>query len=368
MSNSGQGREAAFFGISARPNPALADVGPALGHVRRLPQTLIVPALLAATAAAFAVTERLKLEKSPITGTRVDKVFSPVCECARDIAEISFRLRGGQVVTVDMLDSNGRPGSHARSQQAGAGGACDLRLGRAQRRGRVVTEGIYRPRVRLRRHGRTIVLPNPIRGHERAEDHAHPRLPARVLAGWRRQRGPRHRGVRDRRAARAMMLVNGRRRAPSKSERPRGGSSGSGASAASRSGRATTRSDSARSTVRATARSGHGRSRCVRYVELVLDRVEAVAEGGSPSASRLTRTCTAGLRRPARAARSRTAARSRRAGDVRALRQSGAGPIGPKSPSPSRPSPGAGSGRRSGPGRGSRSRGRSARGSTCARS
>ena len=75
----------------------------------RLPQTLIVLALLGATAAAFAVTERLKLERSPITGTRVDKVFSPVCECARDVAVVSFILRRPETVTVDILDSHGDP-------------------------------------------------------------------------------------------------------------------------------------------------------------------------------------------------------------------------------------------------------------------
>ncbi len=38
---------------------------------------LLVLALLGCTAAAFAVTEGLKLEKSPITRTIVDKVVAP---------------------------------------------------------------------------------------------------------------------------------------------------------------------------------------------------------------------------------------------------------------------------------------------------
>ena len=38
---------------------------------------LLVLALLGCTAAAFAVTEGLKLEKSPITNTLVDKVVAP---------------------------------------------------------------------------------------------------------------------------------------------------------------------------------------------------------------------------------------------------------------------------------------------------
>ena len=85
--------------------------GPRVGVIRALarwPQLLVVLALLGATAAAFAVTERLKLERSPVTGTRVDHVFSPVCECARDVAVISFRLRRPETVTVDILDKDGR--------------------------------------------------------------------------------------------------------------------------------------------------------------------------------------------------------------------------------------------------------------------
>ena len=49
--------------------------------------------LLIGTAAAFAITEKLKLEKSPITGTFVSSAFSPVCGCARDKANISVKFR-----------------------------------------------------------------------------------------------------------------------------------------------------------------------------------------------------------------------------------------------------------------------------------
>ena len=39
------------------------------------------------------MTQRLKLEPSPISQTHVDKVFSPVCECESDAAQIEFTLR-----------------------------------------------------------------------------------------------------------------------------------------------------------------------------------------------------------------------------------------------------------------------------------
>ena len=97
--------------VASTPSPSSSCAGSTRrdrpGAVAKLPQTLIVLALLVATAAAFAVTERLKLERSPITGTRVDRLFSPVCECARDAAVISFVLRQRSQVTVDVLDSDG---------------------------------------------------------------------------------------------------------------------------------------------------------------------------------------------------------------------------------------------------------------------
>jgi len=181
--------------------------------LKRLPQTLIVLAVLGATAAAFAVTERLKLEKSPITGTRVDKVFSPICECARDQAEISFRLRGGQVVTVDLLNSQGRSmRTLVRNRREQAGRVTYVWDGRDEA-GRIVAEGVYRPRVRLRRHGRTIVLPNPIRVDTTAPVIELLRVFPRVFS-------PDGDGRNDRvvaeyeidELARAMMLVDSRRR------------------------------------------------------------------------------------------------------------------------------------------------------------
>ena len=47
----------------------------------RVLSTLLVVSLLGGTAAAFAVTQGLKIEPSPILAPRIDKVFSPVCDC-----------------------------------------------------------------------------------------------------------------------------------------------------------------------------------------------------------------------------------------------------------------------------------------------
>jgi hypothetical protein len=181
--------------------------------VARLPQTLIVLALLGATAAAFAFTERLKLERSPITGTRVDRVFSPVCECARDVAVISFVLRKAGTVTVQLLDSDGRPVRTLVQDREEQRGRLSYTWDGRDDALRIVEDGVYRPRVLLDEHGRTIVLPNPIRVDTKA-----PRI--RLLRVFPQVFSPDGDGRRDRlvaryeidEPARAMMLVNGRRR------------------------------------------------------------------------------------------------------------------------------------------------------------
>ena len=180
---------------------------------QRLPQFVIVIVLLGATAAAFALTERLKLEKSPVTGTRVDKVFSPVCECARDVAVISFRLRKRATLTVDMLDSSGDPVRTLVRKRREQRGRVSYTWDGRDDAGRIVVEGLYRPRVELEEHGRTIVLPNPIRIDTTAPAISLLRVAPRVFS-------PDGDGRNDRVAAyyeidelaRAMMLVNGRRR------------------------------------------------------------------------------------------------------------------------------------------------------------
>ena len=189
----------------------------------RWPQLLIVLVLLGATAAAFALTERLKLERSPITGTRVDRVFSPVCDCARDAAVISFILRRRETVTLDMLDKSGKSiRTIVRKRREPAGRVAYPWDGR-DNLDRVVAEGVYRPRVQLERNGRTIVLPNPIRVDTTA--------PVITLVGVvPRVFSPDGDGQADRvtasyridERARAVMLVDARQRVQSKFRRVQG--------------------------------------------------------------------------------------------------------------------------------------------------
>lgn len=121
---------------------------------------MLVVVLLAGTAAAFAVTQHLKAEPTPISRTRVDQVFSPVCRCAQRVAQIAFRLprkgrlelwivRGDRIVrTLVRGKLFGRGPKHFDWNGRGDGGE-------------LLPDGSYAPRVRIR--GRTLTLPNAIR-------------------------------------------------------------------------------------------------------------------------------------------------------------------------------------------------------------
>jgi hypothetical protein len=72
--------------------------------LQRVLTTVTLLGLLVATAAAFAITEHLKLIRSPVYGTLVSKVFSPTCHCSTDTAAVRFRLRRPDRVTVTIVD------------------------------------------------------------------------------------------------------------------------------------------------------------------------------------------------------------------------------------------------------------------------
>jgi hypothetical protein len=134
---------------------------------RALP-TLLVLALLGASAAAFAVTEGKKLEKTPITKTFVGNdaglpLFSPVCECAKDHVAIRFRLRKADRLTVTIRhDGDTPPVATLVEDKPYRRGWVKLTWNGMQPSGIAVPDGVYEPAVHLVRQHRTIVLPNPI--------------------------------------------------------------------------------------------------------------------------------------------------------------------------------------------------------------
>jgi hypothetical protein len=123
----------------------------------------LVAALLVATGLAFAETERLKLTPSPIIRTSVTKIFSPVCECDRDVATIAFSLRHRDTIDVDIVDGSGAVvRSLVRGTLEPRGPVEVFWDGLDDSRG-IAAEGDYRARVHLAGQRRTIQLPNPIR-------------------------------------------------------------------------------------------------------------------------------------------------------------------------------------------------------------
>jgi hypothetical protein len=131
--------------------------------VRRHAPLFVALALLVGSAVAFGVAERLKVEKSPVTGTTVDKVFSPICRCPQRRAMIFFRLRRADRLQLSLLDDEGHEIRTLVDGERAARGPREFFWNGRDDDGRLVPEGRYRPKVELGRADRTIVLPNPIR-------------------------------------------------------------------------------------------------------------------------------------------------------------------------------------------------------------
>lgn len=106
------------------------------------------------------VTQHLKLEPSPISQTRVDKTFSPVCRCLSKVANITFELRRADHLRIAVRTPSGEvtvaEGTFPR-------GEVRARWNGRDASGEPVPDGVYFPLVHLQRAARTIDLPNPIR-------------------------------------------------------------------------------------------------------------------------------------------------------------------------------------------------------------
>jgi hypothetical protein len=118
-------------------------------------------ALIAATAAAFAWTESLKLERLPVVGPRFPESFSPVCVCPTETAKLRLRFRVTDTVDADILDANGDAVRSLGDRRVRPGLVTFEWDGRNDE-GRVVPDGPYRLRVELEDKRRTIVVPDQI--------------------------------------------------------------------------------------------------------------------------------------------------------------------------------------------------------------
>lgn len=189
----------------------------------RIASTLLVVSLLAATAAAFALTEVLKLQKSPITGTNVAPVLSPVCVCPTDEASIRFKLRERDVLDVSIIDGGGEVVRTIARGRAVPAGRVSLAWDGRDEDGLVLPEGEYRPRVHLREANFTIEMPNEMRIDVTPPVVESVTIPRRVFSpdGDGRADGvwATYRLSED---AKGLLFVNGERRVETKFARPQG--------------------------------------------------------------------------------------------------------------------------------------------------
>ena len=123
---------------------------------------MLALALVGGTTAAFVVTERLKLERSPVTAPRFDKVFSPVCECPQSVARLTLRLRKRDRVDTVIVDRQGRPVRTLVTNEPYRSGDVTFRWDGRTNSGEVVPDARYRLRIHLRGARRTIQLPNTV--------------------------------------------------------------------------------------------------------------------------------------------------------------------------------------------------------------
>ncbi|SRR5712691_2748140 len=124
--------------------------------------TALVVALLVGTAVAFAETERLKLEATPIEESFVQPAFSPVCGCDTAKAAIRLRLHGADEVTVRIYDASGRAVRVLVRLKRLPRGRTQLTWDGRNDAGARVPDGQYRVDVRLEGADRTYQLPHAV--------------------------------------------------------------------------------------------------------------------------------------------------------------------------------------------------------------
>ncbi len=127
--------------------------------MKKFAPTLIVAGLLAATATAFAVTERLKLEDSPVLGTQIPALFSP----RKSEAKIGFRLRREEDIRVDVVDDHGTVVRRALGTGVFGQAFHQFAWDGRNDAGQIVPDGIYHVQLQLEDEDRTIEFPKTVR-------------------------------------------------------------------------------------------------------------------------------------------------------------------------------------------------------------
>lgn len=131
---------------------------------------IVVAVLLAASGLAFLRAEQVKLERSPVGGTKLQKYFSTTCpvhrgtRCESHSALLRFRLRKPARVAIAIENTSG---DIVRQLTPVAGerlprGPVKLRWNGRTDSGATAPQGTYHLRVDLLSLGRVINIPDPI--------------------------------------------------------------------------------------------------------------------------------------------------------------------------------------------------------------
>jgi len=132
-------------------------------HSARLVPVVVVLALLVAGASALVVTERGKLQPALVLGTRATKTFSPICRCSTAVAHVTFRLAQARRVTVQIVNSTGRPVATFLRDRAVRPGWKHFVWNGLNSARHVLPNGSYFPQVSFPLLHRTLRLPDPIK-------------------------------------------------------------------------------------------------------------------------------------------------------------------------------------------------------------
>jgi flagellar hook assembly protein FlgD len=130
--------------------------------LRRLAPILVTLAVLGGTSVAFAVTQRLKLERSPITAPRFDRLFSPTCACPTGSARLRLTLRRADTVSASIVDARGDSVRTLTVEERLPRGLVTYQWDGRTDLGEIAADGRYRLRVRLHDARRTILLPTTV--------------------------------------------------------------------------------------------------------------------------------------------------------------------------------------------------------------
>jgi hypothetical protein len=147
-----------------------ADVPTAAGPVsdggddrRALVLSLVTLLLIVGASAGFLRAQALKLEPSPFSRPRVERLFSPVSASrSKASATLAFTVRSPVRVKAEIVDGASRPVRELALDARWPRGRRTLQWDGRDERGRVVPDGDYQLQLTLLDRQRVIVVPTPV--------------------------------------------------------------------------------------------------------------------------------------------------------------------------------------------------------------